>query len=150
MSGIHDLYQALVLDHSSRPRNFGCLDDASHTAAGYNPLCGDRLSVYLDVEDEVVRDVRFEGSGCAIAMASASLMTTAIKGKTSDEVRDLCGRFERLAAGRSWGREDEGALGKLSVFARVSEFPGRVKCATLIWHTVVGALDRAAGPVSTE
>lgn len=150
MSGIHDLYQALVLDHSSRPRNFGYLDGASHMAEGNNPVCGDRLRVYLIVEDQVVRDVRFQGGGCAIAMASASLMTSAIKGSTREEVHELFERFERLATGRSRGAEDERLLEKLSIFGCVSEFPGRVKCATLIWHTVMSALDGAIGPVSTE
>ena len=150
MSGIGDLYQALVLDHSSRPRNFGSLEGATHTAEGHNPICGDHLDVGLIVENGIVRDARFRGSGCAIAMASASLMTAAIKGKTSGEVRDLCERFERMAAGHSEGPEDEARLGKLSIFARVSEFPGRVKCATLVWQTVLGALDGVTGPVSTE
>jgi len=147
---VRHLYQALVLDHSSRPRNLGSLEEASHTGEGFNPVCGDRLTVYLIIEDGVVGDVRFQGSGCAIAMASASMMTSAIIGKTSGEIRDLCERFERLVGGTLKGPEDEAPLGKLSIFAPVREFPGRVKCATLSWYTVVGALDDTAAPVSTE
>jgi nitrogen fixation NifU-like protein len=150
MSDLSALYQALVLDHNSKPRNFRRLSRPSHTAEGHNPICGDRFTVYLNVEDDVVEDACFEGTGCAISKASASLMTAAIKGKTTREVQDLFERFCRLIAGTGSVNEDLAILGKLSIFARVSEFPGRVKCATLSWHTVVGALSHATKPISTE
>ena len=140
MSELGDLYQELILDHNARPRNFGELDDASHHAAGHNPLCGDTLDVFLQIDGDVVREVRFKGHGCAISKASASLMTDSIKGKTVAEVESLFGRFHELLAGDEALAGDISTLGKLAVFAGVREYPMRVKCATLAWHTVKAAL----------
>ncbi len=144
---LRELYQEVILDHSRQPRNFGPCDAANRTARGNNPLCGDHMTIYLSVEDGVVSDVSFEGNGCAISMASASLMTEMIKGRTADQVRTLFDRFRRLVTD---GDADEGELDKLTVFAGVREFPVRVKCATLAWHTLAAALDGKTGDVSTE
>ena len=140
MSELTDLYQEVILDHNRRPRNFGPLDGASHHAEGYNPLCGDRLSLFLRVDDGVIGDVRFEGSGCAISKASASLMTDSIKGRNVEEVRRLFERFHRMVT--TPPGQDVEDLGKLSVLAGVREFPIRVKCASLAWHTLKAALER--------
>ena len=152
MSELRELYQEVVLDHAKRPRNFGTIQGHSHRAAGHNPLCGDKLTVTLTIADGQVADARFEGAGCAISMASASLMTEAIKGKSEAEVRAT---FKEFHAGLT--ETDEGAalsaladLDKLAVFAGVREFPVRVKCATLPWHTLVAALDHVSEPVKTE
>ncbi len=145
---LRELYQEVILDHSKRPRNFGQPEVANCMARGNNPLCGDRMTLYLVVKDGVVEDVRFEGNGCAISMASASLMTEAIKGKTADEARALFERFHRLVTDDSG--IDIGDLDKLTVFAGVREFPVRVKCATLAWHTMSAALDGSADEISTE
>jgi len=147
MSELTDLYQEVILDHNRRPRNFGTLDGASHHAEGYNPLCGDRLSLFLRVDDGVIGDVRFEGSGCAISKASASLMTDRLKGATVAEARDLFERFHRMVTTSSTEPVEE--LGKLSALAGVREFPVRVKCASLAWHTLKAAMDREE-KVSTE
>ncbi len=146
---LRELYQEVILDHSRRPRNFGPKADANRTAQGNNPLCGDRLTVHLTLDDGVVSDVSFEGNGCAISLASASLMTEAIKGMTTDEVRDLFERFHRLVTSDD-GDAEAGALDKLTVFAGVREFPVRVKCATLAWHTLTAALEGSTEEVSTE
>jgi len=139
----------VILDHNKKPRNHGKLDDANRELEGYNPLCGDRLTIYLRVEDGVVQAVRFEGSGCAISTASTSMMTEAVQGKPEADVRALFDRFHALVTGKAAsGSEDE--LGKLRVFAGVSEFPIRVKCATLAWHTLIAALEGQAKPVTTE
>ena len=143
---LRELYQEVILDHGRRPRNFGHPKAANRAARGNNPLCGDRMDIYLNVEDGVVRDVGFEGRGCAISIASASLMSEMIKGKTADEVRALFERFHRLVAGDGDGAD----LDKLTVFAGVREFPVRVKCATLAWHTLTAALDGKREEVSTE
>jgi nitrogen fixation NifU-like protein len=145
---LRELYQEVILDHSKRPRNFGQPEAATCQARGNNPLCGDRMMIYVVVEDGVVKDVRFEGNGCAISMASASLMTEAIKGKTADEARTLFERFHRLVTDDA--AIDIGDLDKLTVFAGVREFPVRVKCATLAWHTMTAALDGRADEISTE
>ena len=144
---LRELYQEVILDHARQPRNFGPCDGANRAARGNNPLCGDHMTIYLTVEDGVVSDVSFEGNGCAISIASASLMTEMIKGRTADQVRTLFDRFRRLVTD---GDADEGELDKLTVFAGVREFPVRVKCATLAWHTLAAALDRKTGDVSTE
>jgi nitrogen fixation NifU-like protein len=142
MSDLSDLYQEVILDHNKRPRNFHTLEEPSHTAEGYNPLCGDRLHLYVKVEGEVITDVGFEGSGCAISKASASLMTDAIKGRTVEEARQLFERFHRMVTTPpDVGVED---MGKLSALAGVREFPVRVKCASLAWHTLKAALEREA------
>jgi nitrogen fixation NifU-like protein len=147
MSDLKDLYQEVILDHNKRPRNFHTVESASHSAEGYNPLCGDRLHLYLKVDDGVVTDVGFQGSGCAISKASASLMTDSIKGRPVAEVRDLFQRFHTMVT----TPPDEAVenLGKLSVLSGVREFPVRVKCASLAWHTLKAALDREQ-LISTE
>ena len=148
MSELTDLYQEVVLDHGRRPRNYGPLEGATHHGEGLNPLCGDHLQVHARVEGGVVADVRFEGSGCAISKASASVMTAAVKGKSAAEVDALFERFHALVT--EGPREgDADALGKLAVFGGVHEFPTRVKCASLAWHTLRSAL-RAAGTATTE
>ncbi len=149
MSDLRDLYQEVILDHNKKPRNHGKLDDANRELEGYNPLCGDRLTIYLRVEDGVVQAVRFEGSGCAISTASTSMMTEAVKGKSEADVRALFDRFHALVTDKAAsGSEDD--LGKLRVFAGVSEFPIRVKCATLAWHTLIAALEGQEKLVTTE
>jgi nitrogen fixation NifU-like protein len=145
---IADLYQELIVDHSRRPRNFRCLEGATHKAEGFNPLCGDRVKVYLKLENDVIRDVSFEGDGCAISKASASLMTESIRGKTKSEVERLFSRFRDLATGST--DTEATTLGKLAVFSSLRRFPARVKCATLVWHTLRAAFDEKAGVVSTE
>jgi len=150
MSDLRELYQQTILDHARRPRNFGCLEGECSRAEGYNPLCGDRLTLYLAVEDGVVRDARFEGQGCAISTASASLMTEAVRGSTPDQVRELYDRFhDTLTAGPD-SEVDTDSLGKLAVLAGVREFPMRVKCASLAWHTLNAALSGATDPITTE
>jgi nitrogen fixation protein NifU and related proteins len=147
MSDLRDLYQETILDHNKRPRNFKKLEDANRTADGYNPLCGDKVKVYLRVEDGRVKDLSFEGSGCAISKASASVMTESLKGKTVEEVEAVFKRFRDLVTGKAGEAED---LGKLVVFSGVCEFPTRVKCATLAWHALSAALQDDKQPVSTE
>jgi nitrogen fixation NifU-like protein len=138
MSDLNDLYQEVILDHNRRPRNFHALADANHTAEGHNPLCGDRLTLYLKVQDGVVTDVSFEGAGCAISKASASLMTDAVKGKSVAEADALFERFHRMVTTPPEQPVED--LGKLSAFAGVREFPVRVKCASLAWHTLKAAI----------
>jgi nitrogen fixation NifU-like protein len=150
MADLRELYQEVILDHTRRPRNFGKLDAASAKADGYNPLCGDRITVYVAVEGDRVRDVRFEGSGCSISTASASLMTEAMRGKTLAEADALFERFHRLLTAPDASADSEAALlGKLAVMGGVREVPVRVKCATLAWHTLRAALDGRAA-ASTE
>lgn len=145
---LRDLYQEVILDHNRRPRNFGILPDANRSAEGNNPLCGDRVTVYLRVEDGRVQDISFQGAGCAISTASASLMTDALRGKTLEEAHALFQGFHHLVTrGRDGDLED---LGKLAVFEGVREFPIRVKCATLAWHTFEAALRQQDQPISTE
>jgi nitrogen fixation NifU-like protein len=149
MSELRELYQEVILDHNRKPRNFRRLEDASRTAHGENPLCGDRLTVFLKLEDGVVRDVAFQGSGCAISRAAASLMTTSVIGKAVGDAETLFRRVQAMLTGEGNGVRP-GDLGKLAVFAGVREFPSRVKCATLAWHTLHAALAGTADPVSTE
>jgi len=149
MSELTDLYQEVILDHNRRPRNFRAIDEASRRQEGYNPLCGDRLTLYLALEGDVIKDVAFQGSGCAISKASASLMTDALKGKTIGEARQMFDEFHAMIT------SDPGIpapdLGKLSVFAGVREFPTRIKCASLAWHTMKAAVaHEGEAPVSTE
>ena len=148
MSDLRELYQEVILDHNRNPRNFGPLEDADLCADGHNPLCGDKLSIAVNVVDGVVTDIRFEGSGCAISKASASLMTEGIKGRTLDEARKLFDRFHQLVTDRSVPPDEE--LGKLAVFAGVRDYPARVKCAILAWHTLRAAVDDNQDVVSTE
>jgi len=149
MSDLRDLYQEVILDHGKNPRNFGKLEGAC-SAHGHNPLCGDLVTVYVIVKDGVIEDLRFEGSGCAISTASASMMTQALKGKSLADVERLFERYHAVVTGRAdaeLGTED---LGKLAVFEGVAEFPLRVKCATLSWHTLKAALEESSEPVTTE
>lgn len=146
MSELDDLYQEVILDHYKKPRNFGTLADADRCARGDNPLCGDKLSLFVKMEGETIADIRFQGAGCAISTASASIMTDGVKGKTRAEIDAMFEKFHRMVTG---ARPGDG-LGKLEVFSGVSEFPVRVKCATLAWHTLRAALDRRTDPVSTE
>jgi nitrogen fixation NifU-like protein len=147
MSDLRDLYQETILDHNKRPRNFKKLENANRSADGYNPLCGDKVKVYLRVEDGRVQDLSFEGSGCAISKASASVMTESLKGKSVEEVESIFKRFRDLVMGKT---EDADDLGKLVVFSGVCEFPTRVKCATLAWHALQAALQDSKQAVSTE
>jgi nitrogen fixation protein NifU and related proteins len=149
MSELRDLYQEVILDHYKRPRNFGPLEGADHKADGHNPLCGDRVTIYIVMDQDVIRDIRFEGEGCAISTASASLMTEILKGKTLAEVESLFGEFHEMLTGDPSQPADP-AQGKLAVFSGVREFPARVKCATLSWHTLQAALREQKEPISTE
>ncbi|MEM7480418.1 MAG: Fe-S cluster assembly sulfur transfer protein SufU [Acidobacteriota bacterium] len=146
MSELTELYQEIILDHNRRPRHFGALAEPSHRARGYNPLCGDEVEIFLRIADGKVVDATFEGSGCAISTASASLMTEAVRGHSLSEVRGLFAGFHHLMTGKGEGAETE--LGKLEALAGVREFPMRVKCATLAWHTLQSALE--AKVASTE
>ena len=150
MSELRDLYQEIILDHNKRPRNFGRPAHATHEAHGDNPLCGDKVTVYLTVEDGLVKDVAFEGRGCAISTASASLMTEMVKGKPLAEVHALFRRFHEMVTGNEPEGLDPEDLDKLQVLSGVREYPMRVKGATLSWHTLEAALDGGATTVSTE
>lgn len=149
MSELSELYQQVILDHNKKPRNFHKLETANHRAEGYNPLCGDQLNVYLELEDDRVKDISFEGSGCAISKASASMMTQAVKGKTKQETESLFEEFHRMVTGRLDADKEDNHLGRLTIFEGVREFPVRVKCATLSWHTLHAALNNQDA-VSTE
>jgi nitrogen fixation NifU-like protein len=149
MASLSGLYQDLILDHNRAPQNFRRMEDANRRVEGINPLCGDRLTVWLKIEDGVIKDAAFQGSGCAISKASASLMTSAIKGKTQEEVEALFERFRRLVTGALEPAEVE-SLGKLAAFSGLSEFPIRVKCASLSWHALKAALNEPDTVVSTE
>jgi nitrogen fixation protein NifU and related proteins len=150
MSDLRDLYQEVILDHSKRPRNFHTMPEADRKAEGYNPLCGDRETVYLDLEGDRLKDVSFQGAGCAISTASASMMTESVKGKTRAEAEALFDRFHALITGKDGGARNGPELGKLEVFSGVREYPVRVKCATLPWHTLKAALESDGATVSTE
>jgi nitrogen fixation protein NifU and related proteins len=147
MSELRELYQEVILEHSKHPRNYRALDAANHKAEGFNPLCGDHFTVYADVKDGTIHDLSFQGTGCAISKASASMMTQSLKGKSAAEAEELFTRFHDLVTGRG-GSAD--AVGKLAVFAGVSEFPLRVKCATLAWHALRAALRGEQDAISTE
>ena len=149
MSELNDLYQEVILDHNKNPRNFRAIENATNQADGHNPLCGDALKVYLNIEGDMVIDVAFKGSGCAISKASASMMTQAVKGKTKAEAENLFNEFHKMVTGELDIETDKNHLGKLKIFAGVLEFPARVKCASLSWHTVHAALNEEA-EVSTE
>ena len=148
MSDLRELYQDVILEHSKAPRNYRELQDANHKAEGYNPLCGDHFTIYLDLEGGKIKDVAFQGSGCAISKASASMMTQSVKGKSKEEAEKIFECFHELVTGAKNG--DRESLGKLAVFAGVSEFPVRVKCATLAWHTLQAALEGRKDSVTTE
>jgi nitrogen fixation NifU-like protein len=148
MSELTDLYQEVILDHNRRPRNFRAMEGASRTQEGYNPLCGDRLTLYVKLDGDRIGDVSFQGTGCAISKASASLMTDAVKGKTVEEARAMFDRFHEMVTSSPESAVPE--IGKLAVLAGVREFPTRVKCASLAWHTLKAAVAGGKGPVSTE
>ncbi len=145
-SDLRDLYQEVILDHNRQPRNFRTLDGANRKAEGHNPLCGDHVTVFVRLDEDVIREIAFQGSGCAISRASASMMTSALKGKTVSEAEVLFHRFRDLVTGSGEGDD----LGKLEAFAGVREFPVRVKCASLAWHTLRAALENRDQPVTTE
>ncbi len=147
---LRELYQQVILDHNKSPRNYKKLETSTHFAEGYNPLCGDTVHIYLFVEDGLIKDVSFQGSGCAISKASASLMSTIVKGKTVDEAHKLFEKFHDLITGKLGENPDIDELGKLAVFAGVQEFPARVKCASLAWHTMESALKEDKEKVTTE
>lgn len=144
---LHDLYQQVILDHSKSPRNFRRMEGANRTAEGRNPLCGDQVTMYLLLEGEVVKDISFQGSGCAISKASASLLTDALKGRSKEEVKKL---FEKVHDMVTTGHVSGDEIGKLAVFAGVHKFPARVKCAILPWHALMAAVEGKSDPVSTE
>lgn len=146
---LKDLYRDVIVDHNRSPRNFGKLEPADAHADGYNPLCGDRLTIYVNLDGESIREAKFHGSGCAISVASASLLTEAVKGKSRQEVHSLFEDVHALLT-RQDATPDPARLGKLAALSGVREFPARVKCASLCWHTLNAALDRASEPVSTE
>ena len=150
MSDLTDLYQEVILDHNRRPRNFGALPDATRIAKGHNPLCGDRLTLYVRLDGDRIADVAFEGAGCAISKASASLMTDAVKGRSIPEAMTLFDRFHQVVTTPVDQPIDEASVGKLAVLAGVREYPVRVKCASLAWHTLKAALEGADEPVKTE
>jgi nitrogen fixation NifU-like protein len=149
MSEVNDLYQEVILEHNKNPRNFRDIPDADKKALGNNPLCGDALQVYVAMDGEKITDVAFKGSGCAISKASASMMTQAVKGRTKDEAEVLFDEFHRMVLGELDEESEETHLGKLRIFAGVREFPARVKCASLSWHTLHAAL-QGEGEISTE
>ena len=150
VSDLRDLYQELILDHNRRPRNFGPLAAANREARGVNPLCGDKVTVHLHVEDGQVKDIRFEGTGCAISIASASVMTESLKQRTREDAVNLFERFHRMVAASDGTESAAPDMGKLEAFAGVRGYPARVKCATLAWHTLRAALEGADKAVSTE
>lgn len=150
MSELRDLYQEVILDHNRKPQNFFKLEGADHHAEGFNPLCGDRIEVYVKLDHNQIQEVSFQGSGCAISKASGSLMTSSVKGKTKDEAIGLFEQFHQMLTGKAPLENISEKLGKLSVFSGVSEYPSRVKCATLAWHTLKSALEGKNEPVSTE
>lgn len=148
MSELHELYQQLIIDHGRKPRNFGVLSGANHIKEGVNPLCGDKLVVYVLEKDGIIDNIQFVGEGCAISTASASLMTQYLNGKSVDEARDIFQDFHQLVTQGQMNSAER--LGKLAVLKGVCEYPARVKCATLCWHTLMAALENRQEPVSTE
>lgn len=149
-SDLRDLYQELILDHTKRPRNRRALDSADRKAEGYNPLCGDHVTIFLKLDGDVVKEATFEGSGCAISTASASMMTEMLKGKTLEEAKGLFRRFHGLVTGEARETDEAAGLGRLEVFSGICHYPARVKCATLAWHTLEAALENRPKTVSTE
>ena len=150
MADLKELYQSVILDHNRSPRNFREIEGTEHHADGYNPLCGDRLTVWVELEGDTIADASFKGDGCAISKASASLMTQAVKGKTVDEAHTMFTGFQNLVTGQATPEESKDVLGKLILFAGVSQFPVRVKCASLSWHTMKAALEDSRATVKTE
>jgi len=147
---LKELYQQVILDHNKSPRNFGKIEHANHTAEGYNPLCGDKVNIYIEMDNDVIKDISFQSSGCAISQASSSLMSSAVKGKTREEAEKIFNRFHDLIIGKPDEEKSLEELGKLTVFAGVKDFPSRVKCASLPWHTMLNALHKNDEQVATE
>ena len=152
MSYDNELYQQVILDHNRKPKNFHELKNATHKCHGINPLCGDDITVYLDVDEatDVIQDISFTGSGCAISKASTSLMTTFLKGKKVDDSRVVFDEFHKMVLGEFDPEKQEHHMGKLTLFMGIREYPSRTKCASLAWHTMIGALDKKTDEVSTE
>ena len=150
MSELRELYQEMVLDHNSKPRNFKEIEDATHTIEGYNPLCGDHITLYIKMRDDTIEDIGFQGTGCAISRASASMMTEQMEGMSKKEALELFRSFHGMVTGRSNGHMEEEDLGDLEVLAGIAEFPSRIKCATLAWHSLRSALGGKSEQVSTE
>ncbi|MBI5471393.1 MAG: SUF system NifU family Fe-S cluster assembly protein [Ignavibacteriae bacterium] len=150
MSVLKELYQEVILDHNKNPRNFRKMDDATRHVEGYNPLCGDHYTIFLKLDGDIIRDVSFEGSGCAISKSSASVMTSMLKGKTKAEAESYFEDFHKLVKGELNAEQNMDRLGRLAAFAGVSEFPARVKCASLAWHTLHAALHDEGAAISTE
>lgn len=150
MADLNELYQQVILDHNKKPRNFKVLENATRKQDGYNPLCGDQLTLYLEMDGDVIKDVGFQGSGCAISKASASMMTVTLKGKTKQEAETIFDEFHRMVKGELNPDTQEHHLGRLTIFQGVREFPARVKCASLSWHTAHAALQGSEKTVSTE
>jgi nitrogen fixation NifU-like protein len=150
MADLRDLYQEVILEHSKTPRNYRELESPDRRAEGFNPLCGDRFTVYVQMQGDSIRDIAFQGSGCAISRASASMMTQSLKGKTKSEAEELFHRFHSVVTGKTRAPDQQAELGKLAVFSGVCEFPARVKCATLAWHTLQAALEGKQDATSTE
>ena len=150
MGDLSELYQQVILDHNRKPRNYRVIENAVRRQEGFNPLCGDQLVLYVDFEGDVIKDVAFQGSGCAISKAAASMMTAAVKGKTQDEAGVLFDEFHRMIKGELDPESTPNHLGHLSIFSGVREFPARVKCASLSWHTLRAALAGAESSISTE
>jgi len=150
MSELRELYQEVILDHGKAPRNFHAVEGASHHADGHNPLCGDRITVYVKAANDTIEEIGFQGAGCAISTASASMMTEALRGKTFAEFREIFAAFHGLLTGEREVEQAAALLGKLQVFSGVREFPIRVKCATLAWHTLRAALEGRGDAVTTE
>ncbi|MHB8338443.1 MAG: Fe-S cluster assembly sulfur transfer protein SufU [Ignavibacteriaceae bacterium] len=147
---LKELYQQVILDHNKNPRNFRKIENANHFAEGYNPLCGDRLNIYVELEGGTIKDISFQGSGCAISKASASLMSSIVKGLPVEEAERLFEKFQAVITGKITDEENIEEIGKLAVFAGVKEFPSRVKCASLAWHTMIAAFKQEEKSVSTE
>ena len=150
MNELQELYQQVILDHNKNPRNFGEMCNCNHHAEGHNPLCGDQIEIFLEVEEGIIKDVKFKGAGCAISKASASIMTTLLKGKTEEEARKMFGEFHNIVTSDPTKELEDMNLGKLAVFCGVREFPARVKCASLAWHTMLNALDETENKAKTE
>lgn len=150
MSELSDLYQEVILDHNKSPRNYRKCETCNHDAEGYNPLCGDHIWVYIDLEGDTIKDISFQGSGCAISKSSASLMTSMLKGKTKQEAEDMFNKFHDVVTSKIGSEQDLSSLGKLAVFSGVRDYPSRVKCASLAWHTMINALKEEKSSASTE
>lgn len=150
MSELSDLYQEVILDHNRSPRNYRVCEECNHHSEGFNPLCGDHIWIYLNVDNDVIKDISFQGSGCAISKSSASLMTSILKGKTRKEAEELFEKFHDVVTSKIGTEQDLSSLGKLAVFSGVRDYPARVKCASLAWHTMLNALKEQNDLTSTE